>query len=147
MQMPTFEELRCWTPDEIETAIRLGVPHDIQFACGLDREAGAWFVRFWREDAEGKKTILFEDWGFEQRITYLNAYGWMWVRQQPKPSPVSPWARRGEVPIARRKKPPQVPDPEDLNPEEVLAVYAQAKGHPCFGGHSHDVDHVWNRSP
>ena len=130
--MPTVEEMTAWTCEEIETAIRVALPPGIQFDCGYDREAGTWFVCFWRQQPDGKKYILFQDWGFEQRITYFNGYGWVWARQQPKPPVHSPWQPRRQE-VAPPRVHPQVstaPDPEDLNPDEIQAVYADFRGHP-----------------
>ena len=137
--MPTLEEMTAWNCDEIEAEIRVTLPPGVEFDCGFDKEAGTWFVRFWRLQPDGTKNVLFQDWGFEQRITYFNGYGWVWARQQPKPPVYSPWRpRRQEVMPQRAPSKTAhvtvsreaVADPDDLVPEKIEAVYADLRGHP-----------------
>jgi hypothetical protein len=130
--LPTIEEMTAWTPDDIVAAIHVSKPPGTQFDCGFDQNAGTWFVRFWTE-LNGRKNVLFEDQGFEQRITYLNGYGWIWARQRPKPPSTSPWqARRGEVQpnVVQRRTRATAKDPEDLDPEEIQAVYDRYREQP-----------------
>lgn len=133
---PTLEEMTGWTPTEIEAAIRKIKPQGVNFECGIDREAGAWFVQFW-QDNQGKKNILFEDWGFEQRIVYFNAYGWAWARQRGPTQRTSPWTRRqGEVTpqvVQRKAKASSIPDPADLDPNQIRAVYDRFREEPKKG--------------
>lgn len=132
MPLPTLEEMTAWTAEDIEAAIRQTLPQGTAFECGFDRQAGQWFVRVLRL-VDGATQVAFEDSGIDRRITYFNAYGWIWARQQPKPSPNSPWVRRREVTrdsvqqtVAKRTR---VPDPADVDPEEIAAVYAAWRGH------------------
>lgn len=131
--MHTLEEMTTWTVDDVANAIRQGLPSGLVFDCGFDVAAGTWYVRFWRQQ-DDQKRVLFEDWGFEQRITYLNAFGWLWSQKQPAPPAHSPWQRRGEVTVAQvQRKAHNIPDPADLDPNEVQAVYANLRGHPKKG--------------
>lgn len=141
--MATIEEMMGWTPQEIEAAIRSSLPPGVQFDCGFDQAAGTWFVRFWREqkkEAGAERVVLYEDWGIEQRITYFNAYGWVWARQRPKPPAHSPWVRHQDKvnPQSVRKAAQTVqqrvpfvraPDPADLDPKEIQSVYADLREH------------------
>lgn len=121
--MPTLEEMTVWTPDDIEAEIRQILPKGLSFECGFDKEAGTWFTHFWHMQ-NGQKVTDYQDWGWEQRITYFNAYGWVWVRMTPPPSAGSPWVRRREAVPVPPSKVPQTPDPADLDPNEIRAVYA-----------------------
>ena len=131
--MPTLEEMTAWSAEEIEGAIRCSLPAGFYFECGLDQEAGAWFARFWRP-SESQRTVLYQDWGIDQRLTYFNAYGWLWAQKQPKPPAHSLWARRREVTREtvqqRAFRGVRVPDPPDLDPEQIEAVYADTFGKP-----------------
>lgn len=128
--MPTLEEMTGWSVLEIEAAIRSSLPPEVRFECGFDREAGVWFVRFWQE-REGQKVVLFQEWGIEQRLTYFNGYGWLWARQKPPPPKHSPWKpRQHEVLPQIRVGKTRTPDPEDLNPDEIKAVYDAFREHP-----------------
>lgn len=130
MAMPTIEEMTAWAPREIEAAIRSNLPPGVSFSCGHDRGSGVWFVRFWQEH-EGKQVTLYEDFGFEQRITYFNGYGWVWARQKPKTASTSPWKPRDrEVTPNVRTAKTRSPLPDDLDPAEVKAVYERFREQP-----------------
>lgn len=131
--MPTLEEMTTWTVADIDAAIRRALPADLFYDRGFDPAAGTWFTRFWRLQ-DGQKQTLYEDWGFEQRIAYFNAYGWLWAQQQPAPSVHSPWKPRGDVTATQvQRKARNIPDPADLDPNEVESVYAGLRGHPKKG--------------
>ena len=85
-------------------------------------------TRFWAKGEEGAEKILFEDWGIDFRILLFNAIGWLMQRSQPKPAPGSPWVRRHDDTRARVQKvvfrgAAGAPDPADLDPGEIQAVY------------------------
>lgn len=131
--MHTLEEMTTWTVEDVDAAIKQGLTEGLFFDRGFDPQAGTWFARFWRLQ-DGQKRTLYEDWGFEQRITYLNAYGWLWAQKQPVPSAHSPWRPRGDVTVAQvQRKARNIPDPADLDPKEVQSVYAGHRGHPKRG--------------
>jgi len=130
--MPTIEEMTAWSSDDIVAAISVSLPPGVQFDYGYDRDAGTWFIRFWQVK-DSKKEVLYEDWGWEQRITYLNGYGWVWARQRPPPPSISPWKpRQREVTpqAVQRRAHARVPDPEDLDPNEIKAVYDRYREQP-----------------
>lgn len=131
--MPTLEEMTAWSVEEIEGAIRAELPDSLRLECGRDVGLGAWFIRFWQKQTDPPE-LLYQDWGVDQRLTYFNGYGWLWARQRPQPPAHSPWVRRREItlPVVRRTALSKAipPDPEDLDPNAVEAVYADLRGHP-----------------
>jgi hypothetical protein len=131
--MPTLEEMAAWSADEIEGAVRSELPDNLRLECGYDAGAGAWYIQFWQQGAN-PPNLLYQDWGFDQRLTYFNGYGWLWAQKRPKPPAHSPWVRRREItlPIVQHTAGVRVvpPDPEDLEPSAVEAVYADLRGHP-----------------
>ena len=136
--MATLEEMTAWSLDEIEAEIVAALPPGLHFELKPD-ESGFWSVSFWRvSDTTKDKQVVWDDVGPDQRIMLFNAYGWLWLRQQPKPPEHSPWqpdrleiTSRVAKSMSRRilieggvgRGPSRGSDPEDLDPLEVLAVY------------------------
>lgn len=123
--MLTIEEMSAWTADDVLDQIQGRVPEGLTFFTGL--ENGVWFVRFTRHD--NLNEVVWEDFGIDRRILLFNAYGWIWMLQK-QPSLHSPWVRRREITAAsatRRANFGDIPDPEDLNPDEVAAVYNKVR--------------------
>lgn len=80
-----------------------------------------WYAEVWREPES-----LWRNTGFDKRLLLLDTYGWLWARLNPATSHL--WtSRKQELP----RPPPawqetsSVPDPEDLDPSEVDAVYGK----------------------
>jgi hypothetical protein len=121
--MPSVEEMAAWTLDEIKVHIQLILPKGHQFVFGRRQAADSlapWAARF--EDSDGKG--LWEQSGMDERVLLLDAFGWLWRQQQPAAAPGTPWAQKEglrQQHIVRR--PSNDPEPEDLDPAEVLAVY------------------------
>jgi len=119
--MPSVEEMTAWTPEDIEAEIRVALPKDWQFEYGCS-ETGGWAVI---RDAEGEpkwETAMVPD----ERLLLFDAYGWLITRNAVPRLPA--WRRRrGEIPTPRvghySLPGVSVPDPEDLDPAEVAAVY------------------------
>lgn len=122
--MLTIEEMSAWTADDVQDQIRGMTPVGLVFSTGL--ENGVWFARF--SDSATNDT-LWEDFGIDRRILLFNAYGWVWMRQvwtrHKSPSTNdTPWVRRREITAAvATRQGNHIPDPEDLDPDEVAAVY------------------------
>lgn len=77
--------------------------------------------------------LVWDNLGFDRKILLLDAYGWLWTRDQP-PSTSPIWAVRSKEiargDVARRATSHlPIPDPEDLDPTEVASVY-DAHRHP-----------------
>jgi hypothetical protein len=119
--MATIEEMTAWTLEEIQAEIRAALPEKWRFE--FLTEDGQWRTRFLGVEGE----CLWWRTYLEPRVLLLDAYGWLW-RQQHRQLPTNPaW-----IPRDRRKLVPvgkvglqgvTVPDPEDLNPDEIDAVY------------------------
>lgn len=123
--MATWAEVSTWSNDEIVQKVRELLPEGWQFKHLLD------------VDGAFRATIVdvasgLSQWSDEQadeRLILLNAYGWLFVR---KPTARNPRWVRGEitVPVAQQTLPTVItpqPDPEDLDPEEIDAVYSSGK--------------------
>jgi len=117
--MPTLEEMTSWSLDEIRLHIQRHLPADHQFF--VEEGDFGWKVRF--EAPDGAQ--LWEQVGFDERVVLLDAFGWLWLRKSPtEQAPGSPWVRRPDLRQEHVVRPPTTePDPEDLDPDEVLAVY------------------------
>lgn len=117
--MISIQEMTAWTARDIEQAIHAARPPTWRFK--LEVEQGVYAATF--TDAEGNVIWTLE--GFDERLTLFDAYGWLQRRQLPRTNPV--WIRkRGE-----RYRPQvgptslsgvRVPDPGDLDPDEISAV-------------------------
>lgn len=123
--MLPLAEITAWSIDDIRAAIITSVPAGWRF---LPEFVNGWFYAKFT-DASGN--ILWQDDEADERLLFLNAYGWLHLRHHKPKHPV--WKpRTGEVnlrgDLSRRghvgSPAIQVPDPEDLDPEEVRAVYS-----------------------
>lgn len=113
-----MEEMAAWSLDEIRDHIQRLLPEGHTFVSLAS--ASTWLARI--EDPDG--TRLWEKMGLDQRILLLDAFGWLWLQGHASPEPGTPWARKLTLepqPVAKRSS--RDPDPEDLDPEEVKAVY------------------------
>lgn len=62
----------------------------------------------------------------DQKILFLDALGWLRLRKHQPSNPM--WRPRGqEVPLHRPAVEDKYPDPLDLDPEEVAAVYKTSR--------------------
>jgi hypothetical protein len=81
-------------------------------------EETLFFYGHFRDQGEDVKTFS----GTMANLLLLSCYSWLFLKKG-KAAPEGNWAvRKGEVPIPR-PDPPKIesaPDPEDLDPEEVL---------------------------
>lgn len=120
MPPPTLEEMQTWSVDEIKAHIAEYLPDDTVFRCAFSDDIGQW--RGWFEQ---DKTVLWDQWSLDQRLLLLDAFGWLWAKRQPARPADSPWVgRQGRVPMeAVRRRAFSEPDPADLDPDEVQAVY------------------------
>ena len=129
--MATLEEVTAWSVDEIRAEIRATLPagwvfEEKQLPRGVRR------ARFLRPDAKGDLVPVWGDTHMDERLLLLGAYGLLWTRDH-RPHPDSPWIRRNNPTreaVTRQviaKQRCSVPDPEDVDPEEVAAVYEKAR--------------------
>lgn len=120
--MPTVDEVALSSDAEIEAYLRqlLRPGEDIVIT----------WNNFWLARVVSGETLLWDLTGFDRRVLLLDVYGWLWKRTQPAVSPL--WRRRQELTRAdvnRQATSSREPDPEDVDPGEVQAVYE--------GRHSH----------
>ncbi len=123
--MLNTEDMSAWTIDEIQLKL-MDLIEQQSYILGfqaVSNEAG-WYASF---TADGR-----ELWGLQGpdiRLVLLSAYVWLDCRTNPvKPRPM--WAPRGEN-AARSdvvNVPVSSPDPEDLDPTEIAAVYDSPHG-------------------
>lgn len=123
--MFAIEEVAAWSNADIVAHIEEFKPVGHNFQHGYDRESQFWFVRFYDQR---QTDPVWEDYSPDERLALYNAFGWVWASSQPAPAPGSAWHRRQELtPKAVTKKVAlgghTVPDPEDIDPLEVQAVY------------------------
>lgn len=74
-------------------------------------------------------TVIWTGYGSDRRILLFDAYGWLLQQRGVRPGHPA-WVRRSEnvvIPPRYGSKAHQshtpIPDPEDLNPSEILSVY------------------------
>lgn len=127
--MHTLEEMSVWGVDdalahtELEAA-KQGL--DVHYYADFE-ESGVWVVKL--TNAEGEE--VWQDQGFEQRILLLSAYGWLCTHNALITDAAdSVWVRRQEITadaVTRRVNyGPMGPDPEDIDPDEIAAMWAKA---------------------
>lgn len=124
--MFSLEEMTTWSPEDIEVEIRKLLPPEWTFSTKLK---DGWFGATILSGLE----TLWTDWHADRRTLFLNAFGWLWVREQKPRHPA--WKRRtGEVrPVIMEglvtlPGAEDVPDPEDLDPEVLASVYGVPRG-------------------
>jgi hypothetical protein len=117
-----LDEIVLLPPEEAELAIQAQVP--MGFTLALDSTPGYWEARFTAKDGR----VLWSAAHLDKRILLFDFYGWMLRHAGAKPQHPA-WVRRGEVQIASahgakaHQAHVKVPDPEDLEPDEILRVY------------------------
>jgi hypothetical protein len=112
-------EVAALSDEEIEAEIRGLLRPDERFDFF---QKHYWYAEVWRDPCES----LWRNTGFDKRLLLLDAYGWLWARLNPSTSHL--WtSRRQELPRPPTawKETSSVPDPEDLDPSEVDAVYGK----------------------
>lgn len=120
--MPSIEQIATWTVEEILGEIQRLLPEGTAF---VEAAKEGWHVATVQqrgaENAEPQ--ILWTDNGPDRRLVLLNAFGWLWLRGQKPKHPA--WKPRGTEPARRHPAGafPTVPDPPDLDPENVRSVY------------------------
>lgn len=126
--MPTLEEMTTWSPDEVLQEIQRVLPKGWTLKSGTTKTG--FHVSVLLPAVEGEERVLaWEDYHVDQRILLFNAYDWIVTRggsSVPVKSPISRRQRLAQQAGTRwaealRKE--AVSDPEDVDPDEVNAVY------------------------
>ena len=118
--MATLEEMTTWAPDDIQGEILTMLPEGWRFE--FIPEDQQWRARFL--NAEG--TILWWNTYIEPRFLLFDAFGWLFRRHHKTVNPIwTPRSQREFVPVGKvGLQGVTVPDPEDLDPDEIAAVYS-----------------------
>jgi hypothetical protein len=127
--MATLAEMTAWSLEEARAEIEHALPQGWVFS--LSRVG---LFRAVIRDAAG--VVQWSDDGYDERLLLLAAYGWLWSRDQEAPT-AGPWVPRREELTSRsvRNQALNLPDPEDIDPDELAAMYAVA---PSKGGSDDD---------
>lgn len=119
-------EAATWTEDQIQQELAARLPKGWAFSLLKEPQTHLWVVRIFTGDVE--------HWRGEDaapNLALLHALGWV-VLQVTKPRTTGPWVRREELTrervheLAARISSPE-PEPADINPAEIDAVYSQRK--------------------
>jgi hypothetical protein len=118
--MFSLQEMTAWTPGEIEAAVHTALPPGWRFSFELVESF------YWASYTDADEKVVWARENPDLRIVLLDAYGWLWARKNeasrpfwrprhfetppPKPGPMS----HPGIPV---------PDPADLDPDEIAVVY------------------------
>lgn len=111
-----------WDADRIKLEIESLLPLGWSFTSGEEETSDYFRASF--EDAEG--ATPWEDSGPFAQVILFNAYGWLFARTT-LASNTGPWRKRRDLTLvevnAEVLRKARVPDPEDLDPDAIQAVY------------------------
>jgi hypothetical protein len=114
--MFSIEEIISWTAEEAIERIKHVIPKSWEYSYS---EEGGWH-RISLKDEDGE--LLWSGEHADLKILALDALGWYRLRNHEVKNPM--WKpRENEVSFQRPPVSESVPDPPDLNPKEVDAVY------------------------
>ena len=117
--------MTTWTSDDIRAQIRASLPDG--WTLSESRQEG-WFHAA-INDLEN--TPQWEDAQADVRILLFNGYGWLTMRQQKTKHPAwRPHPKQLRLPgnvQGSFGRPTIIPDPEDLDPKEIEAVYSKRR--------------------
>lgn len=122
--MAPLDEILSWSDARIEAEIARGVPEDSDFVC--EWEDTHWSARIEVLSPTEPATVLHIVEHIDRRMALYAVYGYLWMKGKPPPEPGSAWdpsSSRPTVASVSEFVRSMVADPEDLNPEEVAAVY------------------------
>lgn len=117
-----IEEIIQLPLDEAELAVQAQLPPG--FSLIFDLTPVEWLARLSGPD----QRIVWQASHPDKRILLFDFYGWFLSHTGVRPKHPA-WNRSGEVQIAPRhgvkahQAHTQIPDPEDLDPSEILSVY------------------------
>lgn len=119
--MHTLAEMNSWTTLEARAEVQANLPSGWQFTCNSDE--GYWIPVL----TEGE-TIHWTEPFVDQKVALLSAYAWLSLRKSPARHPA--WVRRVQMPVRYVGSKDPIQDPEDLDPDEVQAVYTGVRPKP-----------------
>lgn len=114
-----YIEVTAWSVEEVRSHLNEAIPEGWKFEQGANEEY-LW-ARILREDG----VVVWDLIHLDERTLLLGAYCWLSLRSEPKTRSNSIWSERRKE-LTRRgvtQRVVSVPDPEDLDPEEIRSVY------------------------
>lgn len=123
--MASPEEMSAWSIEETKAEIQALMPKGWTLLT-LQAE-GYWKVTVHRLGENLESVLEIEESSVDLKIALLNVYGPLYLKTLPAGS--SHWQRWGELTEKRpsRKPSKDLPDPEDLDPQEVEQLYSTRK--------------------
>lgn len=119
--MFSIEEIMTWTAEEAVARLRVVIPTTWTFEYSVDADG-------WHQISllDEKKEVQWVGERVDLKLLALDALGWLRVRGHQTQNPI--WKpREREVPLFRPQIQETTPDPPDLDPDEVSAVYRDKK--------------------
>lgn len=121
--MESPDDIRAWSDGQIEVEIASSVG-SLDFVC--EWVGSAWVARIEVPGSESvEPKVVYQGESVDRRLALLNVYGYLWLKEQPAVAQGSMWdptgRRPGQAPVRKREQ--DIRDPEDLDPEQVAAVY------------------------
>lgn len=116
MRVFTAAEISLWGPEEAEFAVRQSVPSGWELAVRVEDGLAVSEIR----DSQGVVVWFGSNW--DLKLLYLDALGWLMIRNH---KPLHPaWRpRQRDLPLSVPSYASDEPEPLDLDPDEVAAVY------------------------
>jgi hypothetical protein len=121
--LETPDNIVSWSDHQIEVEIASAL-HDLEFVCEWVRPV--WSARIETSVPEGQKpSLIHAAESADRRMALLDVYGYLWLKEQRAPVRGSLWDPEQERPRQApvRNIGPAVADPEDLDPDQIAAVY------------------------
>jgi hypothetical protein len=119
--MFSIEEAMAWTAEEAVLQLKQAIPSLWKLKCSTD--ADGWFQITLLDE---KEQVLWSGEHVDLKILALDVLGWFCIRDYQIQNPV--WTpRKKEVPLYRPPVSEKAPDPPDLDPDEIDAVYRDFK--------------------
>lgn len=121
--MVPIQEMMAWTADDAHEEIVSALPPGVSF--DVQRDHGLWTSSLRNaEDID----IWASTPSADLRIALIEAYVWLHIGNK---EPTGPhWGRRTQDPIqvtAKVGSSADIPDPDDLNPSEIEALYSKPR--------------------
>lgn len=127
------EEVSAWSVEELEAEIINLLPQGWELRSQRE-SSGHWSVWIQRPSEAGGPVLELDREGADKRLTLLDVFGWLWMRNMPTPSTDSPWVRRNNPSVQSvtrtvhaAVKGSHIPDPEDLDPSQVALIHKTRK--------------------
>jgi hypothetical protein len=117
------EDILGWSDDQIESELASSLSGR---AVVCEWTGSSWSVRIEKAGFDGGASrIVYRSDNLDRRLALLEAYGYVWLNEQPSISRGSLWdperPRPARAPVPRPAE--VIADPPDLDPEEIAAVY------------------------